>query len=95
MNLRQDIGRYGEDRAAIIEQIAIGARQYGKTDGVDLFCIPDRAMAIAAALHAAQPHDMVLLLGKGHEGSIIQAHGSTPWDEAAEALRVLASLGYR
>ena len=84
----------GEDRTAIIEEIAVGARQYGKKEGVDLFCIPDRALAIAAALHAAQPDDMVLLLGKGHEGSIIQAHGSIPWDEAAEARRVLTSLGY-
>jgi len=51
-------------------------------------------MAIAAALHAAQPTDMVLLLGKGHEGSIIQAHGSIPWDEASTARAVLAQLGY-
>ncbi len=84
----------GEDRLTIIEQIAVGARHYGKKDGVDLFCIPDRSLAIAAALHAAQPNDMVLLLGKGHEGSIIQAHGSIPWDEAAEAVKVLASLGH-
>jgi UDP-N-acetylmuramoyl-L-alanyl-D-glutamate--2,6-diaminopimelate ligase len=84
----------GEERTAIIEEIAVGARQYGKTDGVDLFCIPDRSLAIAAALHAAQPNDMVLLLGKGHEGSIIHADGAVPWDEAAEAQRVLSSLGY-
>ena len=84
----------GEDRDAIIDEIAAGARQYGKRDGIDLFCISDRGMAIAAALHAAEPTDMVLLLGKGHEGSIIQAHGSIAWDEAATARAVLAQLGY-
>lgn len=84
----------GESSDAIIEAIAAGARQYGRRDGVDLFCIPDRALAIAAACAAAAPGDMVLLLGKGHEGSIIYAHGSVPWDEAAQARTVLASLGY-
>ncbi len=84
----------GEDRDAIIEEIAIGARQYGKRDGVDLFCIPNRTLAIAAALHAAEPNDMVLLLGKGHEGSIIQANGSIPWDESATARAVLLQLGF-
>jgi UDP-N-acetylmuramoyl-L-alanyl-D-glutamate--2,6-diaminopimelate ligase len=36
----------------------------------------------------------VLLLGKGHEGSIIYGDHSLPWDEAAEARKALAALGY-
>lgn len=84
----------GEDALAIIDEIAVGARQYGRRDGVDLFCVPDRAAAIAAACADAGPGDMVLLLGKGHEGSIIYADGSIPWDEAAQVRAVLATLGY-
>ncbi|NBU64954.1 MAG: UDP-N-acetylmuramyl peptide synthase, partial [Chloroflexia bacterium] len=84
----------GEDRMAIIEEIAVGARQQGRRDGVDLFLIPDRTDAIRSALAMAEPTDMVLLLGKGHEGSIIHANGSIPWDEAAVARTILAELGH-
>ena len=82
----------GEDRMVIIEEIAAGARQYGRRDGVDLFLVPDRAQAIAAAMATAGPGDMVLLLGKGHEGSIIYADGPIAWDEAAVARAELTKL---
>jgi UDP-N-acetylmuramoyl-L-alanyl-D-glutamate--2,6-diaminopimelate ligase len=36
----------------------------------------------------------VLLLGKGHEGSIIYGETSMAWDEAAEARAALRELGY-
>jgi UDP-N-acetylmuramoyl-L-alanyl-D-glutamate--2,6-diaminopimelate ligase len=84
----------GEDRAAIIDQIAAGVASAGRREGEGYLCIPDRRAAIAAALQAAQPGDLVLLLGKGHEGSIIYADGSLPWDEAAVARELLAELGY-
>ena len=84
----------GEDRMTILEEIAVGARAAGRRDGHDLFLIPDRQQAIAAALALAEPRDMVLLLGKGHEGSIIMATGSIPWDEARVAREILAQLGY-
>ena len=85
----------GEDRMAVLRDIAAGAKAAGRREGSDLFLIPDRREAIAAALHAAEPGDMVLLLGKGHEGSIIYASGSLPWDESAVAREILASRGYR
>lgn len=85
----------GEDRMAILTEIAAGATQAGKVQGQDVFLIPDRHEAIAAALHAAEPGDMVLLLGKGHEGSIIYAHESLPWDESQVARDVLGALGYQ
>jgi UDP-N-acetylmuramoyl-L-alanyl-D-glutamate--2,6-diaminopimelate ligase len=84
----------GEDRMTILEEIAVGARAAGRRDGHDLFLIPDRQQAIAAALALAEPRDMVLLLGKGHEGSIIMATGSIPWDEARVARDILAQMGY-
>ena len=43
---------------------------------------------------SARPGDAVLLLGKGHEGSIIGPAGSAAWDERAEAERALRAMGY-
>ena len=39
----------GEDRLAILEAIASGAREAGKRDGADLLVVPDRAEAIGLA----------------------------------------------
>ncbi len=82
----------GEDRVQILEQIAAGCGN--KQRGKDLFLIPDRPEAIRLAFQKAAPGDVVLLLGKGHEGSIIGPTGPAPWDEKAEAEKALRSLGY-
>ncbi len=84
----------GEAGLAIIEEIAAGAAAEGKRIGTDCHLIPDRRTAIRAALAEAQANDVVLLLGKGHEGSIIYASGSLPWDERTVACEELQSLGY-
>jgi UDP-N-acetylmuramoyl-L-alanyl-D-glutamate--2,6-diaminopimelate ligase len=84
----------GEDREAIIDQIVVGVERAGLREDRDYRCIPDRAAAIAAALASARSGDVVLLLGKGHEGNIIYADHSLPWDEVAEARRALRALGY-
>jgi len=82
----------GEDRMQIIEQVAAGCA--GKKRGEDLFLIPDRREAIRFALSLAEPGDTVLLLGKGHEGSIIGPGGSMQWDERAEAVAALHERGF-
>ncbi len=84
----------GEDRLAILDEIAAGAEAAGRRRGADLLLIPDREAAIAAALERARPGDLVLLAGKGHERSIIMADGPHPWDERAAAIRRLAGLGF-
>jgi UDP-N-acetylmuramoyl-L-alanyl-D-glutamate--2,6-diaminopimelate ligase len=83
-----------EDRQAIIAEIAAGAERAGKQAGSGYLSIPDRAEAIRTAFAQAQPGDLVLLLGKGHEGSIEYADGKHPWDEAAEARAALREAGY-
>ncbi|MCS6839799.1 MAG: UDP-N-acetylmuramoyl-L-alanyl-D-glutamate--2,6-diaminopimelate ligase [Roseiflexus sp.] len=83
-----------EDREAIIAEIAAGAEAAGKRIGETCLCIPDRALAIRAAFARARPGDIVLLLGKGHEGSIIYGTTPIPWNEAAEARRALAEMGF-
>jgi len=85
----------GEDREAILDEIARGAEAAGRRRGQDLQLIPDRRAAIAAAFEAGRPGDIVLLAGKGHERSIIGPDGEQPWDERATALELLAELGYR
>lgn len=83
------------DGIAIMEQIAAGAESAGKIKGDNLFLVHDRTKAIAFALaRAAQPGDMVVLLGKGHEKTIERADGEHPWDELGttkDALRALRS----
>ena len=84
----------GEDRDAILAEIAVGADAAGKVRGRDLLLIPDRGATIRSALSHAQPGDFVLLAGKGHERTIEYADHAAPWDERAEALAALAELGY-
>ena len=59
---------------------------------VNLFLIPDRRAAIRKAFSLAAPNDLVLLLGKGHENSIIYAEHVMPFDEIEEAKKALAEL---
>ncbi len=59
------------DGQEILEQIASGARKAGRKEGKDLFLVHDREDAVQKAVSLAQKGDMVLLLGKGHEKSIL------------------------
>ena len=82
----------GEDSMRIIEEIAEGCG--GKTRNEDLLLIPDRREAVRRAVALAAPGDTVLLLGKGHEGSIIGPAGPAAWDEREEAEAALGVTGY-
>jgi UDP-N-acetylmuramoyl-L-alanyl-D-glutamate--2,6-diaminopimelate ligase len=59
-----------------------------------LFLIPDRPTAIRKALSMAKKGDAVLLLGKGHENSIIYADRTMSFDEIGEAEKALNEMGY-
>ncbi|NLK59673.1 MAG: UDP-N-acetylmuramyl peptide synthase, partial [Treponema sp.] len=50
--------------------------------------------AIRKAVSLAKPGDLVLLLGKGHENSIIYRDRTDPYDEIREAKNALAEAGY-
>jgi UDP-N-acetylmuramoyl-L-alanyl-D-glutamate--2,6-diaminopimelate ligase len=82
----------GEDPLTLLEDVARGCE--GMQRNVNLFLIPDRAAAIRKAFALASHGDAVLLLGKGHENTIIYAHGPIPWNEIAEAERALNEAGY-
>jgi UDP-N-acetylmuramoyl-L-alanyl-D-glutamate--2,6-diaminopimelate ligase len=66
----------------------------GRRRGQDLLLVRDRRAAVAEAFDRAEPGDVVLLAGKGHERSIIGPQGETPWDEAAVARQLLAERGF-
>jgi UDP-N-acetylmuramoyl-L-alanyl-D-glutamate--2,6-diaminopimelate ligase len=79
-----------EDLPAILAEMAAGAQAAGAREGERFLRVPDRRDAIAAALHAARPGDVVLLCGKGHERTLERGDVTIPWDEAAEARSALA-----
>ncbi|MDR1786455.1 MAG: UDP-N-acetylmuramyl-tripeptide synthetase, partial [Spirochaetaceae bacterium] len=82
----------GEDPVALLSAIEAGCCAGGKIPGKDVFIIPDRAAAIRRAFALASPGDMVLLLGKSHENSIIYRDYVMPWDEIAEAKKALQEI---
>ena len=84
----------GEDREAILDEIARGAEAAGKRRGHDLLLVADRREAIDAALERARPGDIVLLAGKGHERSIIGPTGPVAWNERTVAEAALRELGF-
>lgn len=80
----------GEDSVELLKMIAKGCPE--RTEGSDLFIIPDRPTAIRRAFSMANKEDLVLLLGKGHENSIIYKDYTMPYDEIAEAKKALKEL---
>ncbi len=82
----------GEDRMKIINEIVSGAK--GVKEAGEIITIPDRKEAIERAFQTAKPQDTVVLLGKGHEGSIIYDGYSTEWDEIGVARTKLEEMGY-
>lgn len=81
-----------EDGQAILKQIAKGATKEGKTIGKDILLVHNRSKAIETALKAVSKNDMIVLLGKGHEKTIIRADGEHPWDEIALTQKLLTKL---
>jgi len=82
----------GDPPMDILEQIAAGV--YAEKPDLfkrdeNLFLYPDRPAAIRKAISLARPGDIVLLLGKGHENTIIYKDHVMPFDEFAEAERAL------
>ena len=84
----------GEEPMALLRQIASGAEEEGLREGEGLFLIPDRKKAVRHALSLAQEDDIVLLLGKSHENSIIYKDYAMPYDELQEARTALREKGY-
>jgi UDP-N-acetylmuramoyl-L-alanyl-D-glutamate--2,6-diaminopimelate ligase len=76
----------GEDARAIIEEIIAGM-------GANYHVIDDRAAAIDAAVRGAQPDDVVLIAGKGHEDYQEIKGVKLPFADADVAQRILSQIG--
>ena len=85
----------GEDSVELLKMIAVGSQEQGKKLDEDLFIIPDRKKAIRYSFSIAKKDDIILLLGKSHENSIIYKDYVMPYDEISEAQLALSELGYK
>lgn len=81
-----------EDPAKIAEGFVEGAIKAGKKLDEDLFVEMDREKAIEKALTMAKKGDLVLLLGKGHEKTILRADGPHDFEDIKVAQKILRKL---
>jgi len=80
-----------EDPQAIATAALAGVVHAGATATVEL----DRRAAIELALRAAQPGDVVLIAGKGHESGQTAGGVTVPFDDRVVARDALGALGWR
>jgi UDP-N-acetylmuramoyl-L-alanyl-D-glutamate--2,6-diaminopimelate ligase len=80
-----------EDPLAIMNDALVGLRRYDTPHLIE----PDRAAAIQRAIGEAQPGDVVILAGKGHETYQVLKDGTVPFDDRQVARQLLHSYGYR
>ncbi|MFH1395383.1 MAG: UDP-N-acetylmuramoyl-L-alanyl-D-glutamate--2,6-diaminopimelate ligase [Candidatus Omnitrophota bacterium] len=78
-----------EDPCEILKQI-----EKGMVKGARYSIIEVREAAINAAIDAAEPEDIVVIAGKGHENYQIVGDRVLPFDDCKIALKVLKNKGY-
>lgn len=78
-----------EDPMAIIQDILTGIKPTGGKYEV----VPDRREAIAYAIDLAEPGDMIIIAGKGHETYQIFKDETIHFDDAETASELLAERG--
>ncbi len=76
----------------ILEMMASGCRDKGGVEGHNFWRVPDRGRAIYFALQLAQPGDLVLICGKGHEQSMCFGVIEYPWDDVVATRAALEAL---
>ncbi len=81
-----------ESLGDILEMMAFGARNKGGVEGKTFYRVPDRGEAIRLAVRLAQPGDIVLACGKGHEQSMCFGTLEYPWDDRVAMRAALADL---
>lgn len=79
-----------EDPEKIAAEFVRGAEKFGKVREKDLFVDLDRRSAIKKALEMAKKGDLVLILGKGHEKTILRADGPHEFEDIKVVKEFLA-----
>ncbi len=80
-----------EDPEVIAGEVQRGA---DTTPGANAVTVIERGEAISVALEAAEPGDIVLILGKGHEQGIERLGVTEPFDDRTAARAALDALGW-
>jgi UDP-N-acetylmuramoyl-L-alanyl-D-glutamate--2,6-diaminopimelate ligase len=81
-----------ESLDAILADMAAGCAAVGGVEGETFFRLPDRMEAIYFAFTRAQPGDLVLICGKGHEQSMCFGDTEYPWDDREAAHKALTAF---
>ncbi|MDE3168838.1 MAG: UDP-N-acetylmuramoyl-L-alanyl-D-glutamate--2,6-diaminopimelate ligase [Acidobacteriota bacterium] len=79
-----------EDPLRIINDVAVGLQKANAKYRTN----PDREQAIATAIEAARPGDIVVLAGKGHETYQVLRDGPIDFDDREKARAILRGKGY-
>lgn len=79
-----------ESLEGILADMAEGAQRGGGEEGVTFWREPDRGTAIRRAVACAEPGDLVILCGKGHEQSMCFGQIEYPWDDRTALRAALA-----
>ncbi|SDF07278.1 UDP-N-acetylmuramoyl-L-alanyl-D-glutamate--2,6-diaminopimelate ligase [Sporolituus thermophilus] len=80
-----------EDPVAILKEIEVGIRE-GIKPGKNYEVIVDRRQAIARALNLAEPQDIVIIAGKGHETYQILKDKTIPFDDREVAREIIREM---
>jgi UDP-N-acetylmuramoyl-L-alanyl-D-glutamate--2,6-diaminopimelate ligase len=79
-----------EDPLKIINDALVGLQRANANYVIE----PDRSRAVEIALEKAQPGDIVLLAGKGHETYQVLRERTLDFDDRVEARRILRAGGF-
>ena len=81
-----------ESLEGILADMAEGAQKGGGEEGVTFWREPDRGTAVRRAVACAEPGDLVILCGKGHEQSMCFGDVEYPWDDRTALRAALAEM---
>ena len=81
-----------ESLSEILSEMAEGAIEKGGIEEKTFWCVEDRGQAILFALELANPEDIVLVCGKGHEQSMCFGEIEYPWDDRIATRAALAKF---
>ncbi len=76
----------------ILAEMAQGAESQGGEEGVNYWRVPDRGGAIRKAVGMAEPGDLVIACGKGHEQSMCFEETEHPWDDRIAVRAALSEI---